>query len=195
MTAGRVDFYTKVHKALRAELFGLSARAASTDYADATMVHALAMDLRSLLSRLSAHAAHESRFIHPLIEEKTGQNLLDAEHRSHEEEQAGLAALLEGTAVLPAKERRQAGLAFYRALNVFIARYLEHLEREEATMAVLWELCDDAELGDVLSRFGASRPLDEALRDIGWMLPSLNADEQRELIGGMSAALARRHAG
>ena len=71
MKPGRVDFYTKVHKALRAALFGFSARVASTDYADATQVQRLAAELGALLSRLSAHAAHESHFIHPLIAAKS----------------------------------------------------------------------------------------------------------------------------
>jgi hypothetical protein len=58
-------------------------------------------------------------------------------------------------------------------------------------MVLLWERCTDAELGAVMASFGASRPLEEALADMGWMLPALSAEEQSEMIRGMSAALGR----
>lgn len=178
----RIDFYTKVHKALRASLFGLSRRAAATDYRDAHTVQALGQALHLLLAKLSAHARHEAAFIHPLLQEKVGARLFDAQHEALETQQAGLAKLLAAVPEATADQRNGRGLAFYRALNVFIARYLEHLDQEEATMPLLWERCSDDELRSVMARFGASRPLDEALADIGWMLPALNAPEQAELV-------------
>src|SRR5690348_5743318 len=42
MKTGRIDFYTKVHKGLRAGLFRLSERAAATDYSDSQALAALA---------------------------------------------------------------------------------------------------------------------------------------------------------
>lgn len=191
MTAGRIDFYTKVHKALRASLFEASHQAAVADYHDPRAVSALAARIKALLARLSAHAGHEARFIHPLIAEKTGACSFDSEHEALEAEQEALAGLLDTLAGSPQAGRGLRGLAFYRALNLFIARYLEHLDREEATMPMLWARCNDEELAAVMARFGASRPLEEALGDIGWMLPSLNTEEQRELIGGVSVALRR----
>lgn len=186
----RIDFYTKVHKALRASLFDVSLRAAATDYGDLLALRGLATALDGLLARLSAHARHEASFIHPLLAEKTAASPFDADHEALEEEQARLARLLREAFEVPAAERNTEGLAFYRALNAFIARYLEHLDREEAAMPVLWERCSDAELRAVMARFSASRPLDEALADIGWMLPALNAPEQAEVVSGMTAALA-----
>jgi len=191
MTA-RIDFYTKVHKGLRAALFQLSQRAAATDYSDTQAVAGLAAALRGLLDRLSTHARHEARFIHPLLIEKTGASLFDAEHDELETQQERLNTLFGEAQSAAIGARRQAGEAFYRALNVFIAHYLEHIDREERTMPLLWDRCSDAELSGVMARFGASRPLDEALTDFGWMLPALSAPEQVELIGGLSAALSRR---
>ena len=191
MTSGRIDFYTKVHKALRASLFEASRQAAIADYGDQQALCALAARVKGLLAKLAAHAGHEGRFIHPLLAQKTGDSAFDAEHDALENEQKALVGLLDAVARAPRTERRALGLAFYRALNVFIARYLEHLDREEATMPVLWARCSDEELAAVMARFGASRPLEEALADVGWMLPALNGDEQAELIGGVSKALTR----
>lgn len=190
MNGGRIDFYTKVHKGLRAALFTLSQRAAAADYASPASVASLTSDFATLLAKLSAHAGHEERFIHPLLEEKLGPTGLDAEHAELEALQRELERRLDEVASSPAA--RLAGLAFYRALNAFIARYLQHLDHEEATMPLLWERCSDHELRAVMARFGASRTLDETLADIGWMLPALSAEESAELIGGFSAALARR---
>lgn len=192
MNSARIDFYTKVHKALRASLFELSRRAAVTDYSDPHAVRGLSQALDGVLGRLSSHARHEARFIHPLLAQKTGECPFDTEHDALEEEQESLARLLATCAKAPAGERNARGLAFYRAINAFIARYLEHLDREEGTMPLLWERCSDDELRAVMARFAASRPLDEALTDIGWMLPALSGPEQAELVGGMTAALARR---
>jgi hypothetical protein len=187
----RIDFYTKVHKALRASLFELSRSAALTDYSDPHPLRALAAMFRALHAKLSSHARHEAAFIHPLLVEKIGASPFDADHEALEAEQERLSRLLAALSEAPAAERNARGLAFYRELNAFLARYLEHLAREEAAMPVLWERCTDDELRTVMARFGASRPLNEALADIGWMLPALSPPEQAELLGGMTAALAR----
>jgi iron-sulfur cluster repair protein YtfE (RIC family) len=192
MNSARIDFYTKVHKALRASLFELSRHAAVTDYSDPHALQGLSQALDGILGRLASHARHEARFIHPLLAEKTGTCPFDTEHDALEEEQARLARLLARAGEAPAGERNARGLLFYRALNAFIARYLAHLDQEEAAMPVLWERCSDDELHAVMARFGQSRPLGEALADIGWMLPALSAPEQAELVDGMTAALARR---
>ncbi len=195
--SSRIDFYTKVHKALRASLFELSQRAAATDYRDPRALQALTEALGGLLARLSSHESHEARFIHPLLEAKTGngRGAFDADHEALEEEQLRLARVLAGVSTLPVDQRASEGLAFYRALNAFLARYLEHLAREEGAMPLLWEHCSDDELRSVMVRFGASRPLNEALADMGWMLPALSGSEQAELIGGMAAAEVGRSAG
>ncbi|HYD55317.1 MAG TPA: hemerythrin domain-containing protein [Burkholderiales bacterium] len=189
---GRIDFYTKVHKGLRASLFRLSQRAASIDYADSQALAGLAAELDGVLRRLSAHAGHEERFIHPLLAEKLGDTAFDREHAELESAQRALQDRLDAIARARTEERRPFGLTFYRALNVFVAKYLEHIDREEQTLPALWERCTDEELRAVLARFGASRPVEEALADIGWMLPALSAPEQAELIGGLSAALSTR---
>lgn len=191
MSRQRIDFYAKVHKGLRAGLFALSQRAAATDYREAQDLSALSQGFDDLFSRLAAHAGHEERFIHPLLVEKTLDSAFDAEHRSLEVEQASLARLFREVGAAAQSERRDRGRAFYRALNVFIARYLEHLDREEGVMPLLWERCSDEELVAVMTRFAASRPLEEALSDAAWMLPALSAPERAEMLGGMSA-LARR---
>jgi hypothetical protein len=166
MTRQRIDFYAKVHKGLRAGLFALSQQAAATDYCAAQDLSALARRLDELLSRLTAHANHEERFIHPLLVEKTGESPFDAEHRTLEVEQESLARLLGEVGAAPQSERRDRGRTFYRALNVFIARQLEHLDGEEGVMPVLWERCSDEELVAVMSAFAASRPLEEALHSL-----------------------------
>lgn len=192
MGTSRVDFYTKVHKGLRASLFRLSQQAGSIDYAQPEAAVSLSQSLEAVLGQLTAHAGHEEKFIHPLLSRKLDANPFDAEHARLEAEQRRLAVLMREVLAAPGERRRPSGLALYRALNVFIARYLEHLEGEERMMTVLWERCTDEELVAVLAAFGASRPVEEALADIGWILPALSASEQAEMIAGMSAALSRQ---
>lgn len=192
MSASRIDFYTKVHKGLRASLFRFSQQAGSVDYAQHQASVALSDSLDALLAQLTAHAGHEEKFIHPLLARKLDTNPLDAEHAALDAEQRRLAHMMQELVAAPEMHRRELGLAFYRALNVFIARYLEHLDGEERMMPMLWERCTDEELAAVLRAFGASRAVEEALADIGWILPALNAPERAEMIAGMSAVLGRR---
>jgi hypothetical protein len=117
MNTGRIDFYTKVHKGLRANLFQLSQRAAALDYADPQAIAMLQTAVWETLARLSRHAVHESRFIHPLLMEKTGESFFDAEHESLEAEQAQLEQRLTSVGSAAPNERRALGLAFYRALK------------------------------------------------------------------------------
>ncbi len=187
MSSHRIDFYTKVHKGLRAGLFRLSQQAARIDYREPQALGAFVAELRALLARLSAHARHEAEFIHPLLAEKLGQTF-DVDHASLELEQARLVREAERLPGTPPAERAEAGLRVYRGLNGFIARYLAHLEEEESVMPRLWERCTDAELGGVIARFAASRSADEALADIGWMLPALSAVERAELLAGLVSA-------
>ncbi len=184
MTQPRIDFYTKVHKGLRAALFTLSARAATVDYTDCRASAAFAAEVREVLERLAAHAGHEERFLHPLIRAKLGDTHFDSAHAELEQAQRNLCARLMALGEA-APERAEHGLAFYRALNVFIADYLQHLDEEECLMPQIWAACSDAELGDVMARFAASRPLPSALADLGWMLPALNPVERAELLQGM----------
>ena len=53
-------------------------------------------------------------------------------------------------------------------------------------MPLLWECCTDEELAQVIGHFGASRTLEETVADLRWMLPALNAGEQRELLAGVA---------
>lgn len=191
MKQTRIDFYTKVHKGLRAGLFALSQRAAAANYADAAESAALAAAARAMLERLRRHAEHEARFVHPVLAAKLGHTSFDAEHAALEAEQRALESALAEVMEGSSEERWSCGLRFYRALNAFIARYLQHLEDEEAVMPQLWQCCSDAELAEVMARFAASRGLDEALSDLGWMLPALSVRERAELVGGMSAAMRR----
>jgi hypothetical protein len=192
----RIDFYTKVHKGLRAVLFDMSTQAATVDYADARASAAFALQVAEIFERLSSHAAHEERFVHPLIRSRLGHAPFDSAHRDLEDAQQALCGRLTWLDKAPYEQRAELGLAFYRALNIFIADYLQHLDEEEALMPQLWARCNDAELGEVMVRFAASRPLGAALADLGWMLPALNAAERAELLHGMSSALERSaHAG
>ena len=190
MTASTIDFYTKVHKGLRAALFWLSQRAATTDYEADEGVATLALDLRDVLAKLSAHAEHEARFIHPLLEEKLGA-AFDEDHAALEMEQEEIRLAFRSLAQAAARERSAGGLAFYRLLNRFIARYLEHLEREEAAMPKLRASCTEEELFGVLARFAASRTPGEAAADLAWMLPALSPAEREEL---MRPLISRRAA-
>lgn len=184
----RIDLYTAIHKSVRAALFHLSTHAGATDFADESATARLGEELSALATRLRAHRRIEDRFIHPVIAERAPEllsSLADA-HATYDDE---IDALEAAFAAARAARAPETSLAFYRALNRFIADNLAHFDEEERGMSVLWEKCSDADLAAVMAAFHASRTPAQAVADLEKMLPALSHPERAAMLGGMRAQM------
>jgi hypothetical protein len=175
--AARTDFYTLVHKSLRKRLFEAAVRAGTTDYTDDEERTTLEETVAALVLTLREHAANEERFIHPILEERLPDlaATLSSEHEEHDRaladlERAFTRALAERTAL--------ATHGAYRALARFLAFYLEHLEREEASQPAIWAAVPEARLAAAMAAFRASRTPAEMQIGMQYMLAAMNASER-----------------
>jgi hypothetical protein len=80
------------------------------------------------------------------------------------------------------------GQEFYRALTIFFAEFLRHMDREETlAQRALNELCIPEELGQALGGIISSIPPDEMMYTLDFMMPALSANECVDMLKGMKA--------
>jgi hypothetical protein len=185
----RDDFFTLIHKALRAGLLTLNIDAGRLDWNDAGQVEDFTRRWARLASLIRSHAGHEDRHMWPLLESKQkgavaelgiGHDPIDAELEAAD-------AVLRSVLVEPSAT---GGLTFYRTLNRLCAHMLEHFSAEEpAVTEVLWAHCTDEELAACRAAFMAEIPSEEAGWTFELILQSSSDDEQRPVVHGLRASM------
>ncbi len=138
----RVDLYTTVHKNLRARLFDVARRAGAIDGSDPRDTTAVLTLANEVLDDAEEHRRFEVAVIQPMIR-RADPKLADQMDHDHEELESLLAAV---RASMTGIGGTDSWLAFYRALNRFLAHLLAHFDEEEALMPMLWETFSDDEL-------------------------------------------------
>ncbi len=190
--AGRVDLYAGIHKALRLFMTRTLAHIGSADPRDAGDV-ADALDmLDRLLAMCEFHLKDENEIVHPAIERarpgSTGR--IAAEHAHHVEAFADLRDLAGMVRHSPEATRAAALARLYRALALFVADNLQHMQVEEtAHNALLWSAYTDAELLQIEQAIVASVPPELMTEALHWFVPALNAPERAGMLAGMRMGL------
>ncbi len=177
----RVDLYTFIHKAQRKYLFDLSVKIGRSDFRDASQVSLLKKELKVMIARLKEHASNEETFIHPFFH-KIGQQGNSIEREHHD-----LEILLEDF------EKNIDTLdqsKLYTQFNRFLAVYLTHIDDEEkAQEDILWKHFDDEALLDVMKQFRARQTPTQAMEDLEFIFPGLNAEEIERILSGMKGVV------
>jgi hypothetical protein len=178
------DPYTWIHKGQRRLLFQAVELAGRADFEDESERRELRSSAAAILRQLRAHARHEETYFRPLFERHLPDLAREMafDHATLEEDLSRLEAMLEGVAAGPPGSRRASGLALYRELAAFLARYLWHLSVEESSLPRIWAMVPAAELEDAMARFRAARAPDEAMADLETMLPALSPGEREQLL-------------
>lgn len=188
LPTGRRDLYAGIHKALRLFMTHTLTRLGSTDAADADELAASLGQLERLLALCELHLKDENEFIHPAIERARPGSAarIAAEHVHHAEAIADLRDLA-GLVADSAEGGRAAALGrLYRALALFVADNLQHMQVEEtAHNALLWSAYRDDELLAIEQALVASIPPQAMMEALHWFLPALNATERAAMLGEM----------
>ena len=176
----RYDIYGRAHKALRAIMADTLVAVGRADLADDCEAREAAARVDDLLAFCEAHAKLENDFIHRALDERRPEAsaAFAAEHAKQE-------AQIESLRDLAARRSP----ALHRALAVFIAGNLLHMEDEEiAGNAQLHALFTDDEIHAIERRLVASKPPAESMATLRWMLPAMNHPERVALLSGMRSA-------
>lgn len=187
----REDIFTPIHKGLRSMIYGLAGRLQTHDFADLDATKVLVNDLEHdfavartagcALCVLNRHAQDEETSIFPDAA-KAGSDLVPALIQEHHElgrreielARSAHALLSDGSA----EGRRAAGVRLNQEANELFAAYLAHMNREE-TGLVPWMQAkfSDGQMAAMRGAIVSKVPPDRMFALLGWMLPSLNAQE------------------
>ena len=183
--AHRFDFYTATHKGHRRRLYTFAGRVGTVDFADPDMVDEIGAELQHIKRMLLAHADHESQIIHPFLKKKfpNEADFLEDEHGELQTNFIELEAYYDDITADPCDmmQCRLFGREFYRALQRFIARYLDHMDEEERTMIHLWQSCAKEELRGVVAKLRSSMTAEQERVELSDILPALTSFERVKL--------------
>lgn len=184
----RLDLYAGIHKALRLFMSRTLVRIGSTDPRDGADVADALQQLERLIALCELHLKDENEFVHPALERARPGSAarIAAEHVDHLEALADLRDLA-GLVAHSAEAARAAALGrLYRAVALFVADNLQHMQVEEtAHNAVLWAAYTDAELAQIEQAIVGSIPPQAMAEALHWFFPALNAPERAGMLAGM----------
>lgn len=189
--APRVDLYTRIHKALRAQMSAAIATFARLDALDAEDVAAALQQLDALLATCTKHLETENAFVHPAMEARRPGSTaaIAGEHVHHEQDIAHLGTLGEALRAAAPQERMPAAMRLHSGLCAFVAENFIHMAQEEAEHnAVLWACYTDAELIALEAALVASLPPEYKMASLRTMLPAINHAERMGMLQGMRAS-------
>lgn len=183
--AERHDLYQPIHKALRALMADTLLRLGALDVCDAEECAATLTQTESLLGLVDSHLDHEDRFLHPALQQRAPELVLqiEAEHAEHRASTQALRAELQALRFAPLDD---AALRLYRHLALFIAENLSHMHFEETVLnAALWAHFSDAELQAMHERLVASIAPAEMALTLRWMVPAMTPAQRVGFFSGL----------
>ena len=186
----REDMYAAIHKALRAFMADTLLALGRADLDDAAELERATAQVVALVDVCLAHLQHENDFVHPAIEARAAGASAAIAHDNvdHVREIGHLRAAALALRSTDPAVRPAAAHALYRALAVFIADNMLHMDIEEtAHNAVLWSRYTDAELVAIHDALVASIPPQEMMTVLRWMLPFMRPTERLGMLADMRA--------
>jgi DNA-binding CsgD family transcriptional regulator len=196
-SAGRMDLYVSIHKALRSFMTDTLTRDRPHRRRRSRRPRRGARPARRAARPLPRHLRHENEFVHTAIEARqpAGSQRIADEHVEHAESIAALQGRSRGLRAASGAAAERLALRLYRHLALFVAENFQHMHIEETVHnALLWQHYSDAELGALHGRLMASISPQEHLLVARWMLPGVDAGRARRGRGCGEGADAARGA-
>jgi hypothetical protein len=184
------DLYKDIHKAVRVNLFDVTAEAARLDHDDRSARIAHAARVCDLVDFLLWHAEHEDAAVDPAVAAILPEQSLaiNADHLALEATMAELKALASRAFDDERGDPRGDVHELYLELAHFTSRYLAHQDVEErVVMPALWDALGLEPLLEIHEAIMAAIPPDELAWGLAKMLPALNVDDRVEILGGIRA--------
>ncbi len=186
-----LDLYRDIHKAIRVELFSVTAEAGRVDPGQGIARAALATQVDDVVELLVAHAAHEDGAIQPVLEQQLPElaERVEVDHLTLEARMDDLREMAAEAAALAVAAPAAQVHRLYLALGSFTSDYLEHQDVEERViMPALEAAVGVDETVAIHQAILGSIPPDEMARSLALMLPAMNIENRLELLGGMRAS-------
>lgn len=185
------DLYRDIHKAIRAELFGLTSRAGRTDPADRAARCAVAGRVHSVVELLVSHAEHEDAHVQPAVEEHlpvVAAQIL-ADHAALDARLVQLDDWAREAVEARPSELRGRMHHLYLELASFTSAYLAHQDVEErVVMPQLERALGTEAVVAIHQSIVANIAPDQMAATLAIAIPAMNIDDRCEMLSGMRAA-------
>jgi len=185
-----IDLYRDIHKGIRAELFGTTMQAGTTDPSDRGSRLALSGRVETLVATLHSHAEHEDTGVQPAIEKvlPAAAERIVADHDLLDRRIVDIHEMALTVAEAGALTARDLGHELYLELASFTSAYLEHQNLEErVVMPALAAALGPLAVLEIHAGIIGSIPPPEMAEALAMMIPAMNVDDRTELLGGMRA--------
>ena len=185
-----LDLYKDIHKAIRVELFAVTAEAGRIDPSEVVARAALADHVGDVVAFLVSHAEHEDAAIQPVLEARL-PDLAERVEVDHLTLEARMDDLRDMTAEAAAPKLDDPWAQVHRiylALSSFTSDYLQHQDVEERVIMPALEAAVGVEaVVGIHQQILAGIPPEEMGRSLALMLPAMNIDDRTAMLGGMRA--------
>ena len=185
----RAEIFINVHKGLRRGLWGLAQKIGELDWDGRAEVEAVGREIENMLRFLREHAANEDQIQFPFLEERAPGSTRQ-EQQEHRDLEYRLDLLEKHWYhLLREQDRNEAGYQFYLEYNQFLARYLDHMDREERQLTqAFYQHCSDPEIENAFKKIiDRASPQDMGLM-LSYMFPAMNPDERLHFMAKAKAA-------
>ena len=176
----RINIFRQIHKGLRAMLYDTAITMQLTDFSSTEDATAAIEKVTQVLGVFYSHAAHEDKFILPLVKQYNASLVeeFDNEHDKDEFMSHRIQQFVNEYNAVAGESKLAAGESIAKAFNEFIAFNLYHMNKEEEKInPVLWKNYSDEEIRGVQKAIVASIPKEEMLITSKWMLLGINDTE------------------
>ena len=186
------DLYRAMHKAMRRDLFEVSAMIAAADFSDADEVETVKQRFDGLVVSLEHHGEMEDKEVHPLAHELglDDVGVIAAQHMALDKDLEQLVAGVVRLAADPGPHRWDDAHSFYLAFNRFVASYLLHTDREERVLMPALAAVADQEVLDRLAREDVAGPVEMLIGAMSNMMPLFNVEDRRQILADVRAGLS-----
>jgi hypothetical protein len=186
----RVDLFTVIHKALRANLYEAGSLLERTDFGDNHERQRALSDLEQTLNFLEEHLSLEERYVVPLLRLASIEvgGALQAQHHQHELVTKRLRDLKKELAQCGGTGAVTLGVQLCKAYNKMLASQLTHMNEEEGPgNAALWSTQSDELLAATRAAMQAALPQTRYKEWLTIMVPLANHQELLGLFSTMKA--------
>ncbi|MBX3610454.1 MAG: hypothetical protein KF871_11220 [Hydrogenophaga sp.] len=190
----RLQPYRLAHKALRATLSQVLHNAGALDAADPQERARLVDDVERLLAVCADHLAHENRYLHEPLRERSAHAVLafHYDHLDHLDAIDNMRLLLQRLrdAGAHGDDVEALGYELYLRLSQFVGDSLAHMSEEEGTLTcALWAHFSDDELQALIDRLRDALSPAEMEGFVRTLAGALNTSELAHLIDDMQHSL------
>ncbi len=185
----QTEIFINVHKGLRRGLWGLALHIGELDWSDEKAVEAAGHELERMVHFLRAHAASEDEVQFPFLESRV-PGTTQQEQDEHRELESRLDLIEKHWyQLLRGADREILGYRFYLEYNQFVARYLDHMDREERHLTeAFYRYCSEREIEDTFKQVVARTTPQSMDLMLSYMIPAMSPADRGRFMARTKAA-------